>query len=513
MTNGKIFISYRRADSSGYAGRLFDHLSMRFGNENVFMDVEQLDPGVNFVEAINKAVSECDVLVALIGPRWLEAKDENKKQRLDNPLDFVRLEIAAALERQVLVIPILIDNAGSPSKDQLPANLQPLAQLNSFEIRHERFNVDVDCLVRAIETYHQSGKVKYNWQQTTTTLNTLPRGINYLVGSVGLILILVLFYWGGNVLLPYLRDNPSPKPPIGQLPPQTNTPHPKTATAKPSPTITSTPALKKLPTLITDNQGVPMALVPAGFFEMGIDADDAWKECQKFSDPCTRGTFDREEPVHTVTLDDFYIDQYEVTNNGYAECVDVGVCDHPSDTSSDTRDSYYGNAEYADYPVIYVDWDAAQTYCQWRGARLPTEAEWEKAARGGLDGAMYPWGNGFDETLANFCDINCKSNQANTDFDDGYEDTAPVGMYSPNDYELYDMAGNVYEWVADWYDGNYYTKAQESNPTGPEDGEYRVIRGGSWGSTIDSLRVAYRGDFFIPKDTHSLIGFRCASSP
>jgi len=155
MSDGKIFISYRRADSAYAAGRLYDRLSTRFGEEHVFMDVEHLDPGVNFVEAINKAVSECDVLIALIGPQWLNAQDDNGKRRLDNTLDFVRLEISIALKRQVRVIPILLQGARPPQSNQLPPNLQPMAQLNAIKIRHEHFNSDADRLGRAIVDYRK----------------------------------------------------------------------------------------------------------------------------------------------------------------------------------------------------------------------------------------------------------------------------------------------------------------------------------------------------------------------
>ena len=153
MTDGKIFISYRRVDTSGYAGRLYDRLRARFGEDNIFMDVEGLDPGVDFVETIEKSVSSCDVLVALIGRQWLTVQDAKGGRRLDNPEDFVRLEIAAALERGVRVMPILVQGASMPSSRQLPQALKRLARLNALEIRHERFNADADRLARAIEAY------------------------------------------------------------------------------------------------------------------------------------------------------------------------------------------------------------------------------------------------------------------------------------------------------------------------------------------------------------------------
>jgi formylglycine-generating enzyme required for sulfatase activity len=204
------------------------------------------------------------------------------------------------------------------------------------------------------------------------------------------------------------------------------------------------------------------------------------------------------------------MDQFEVTNALYAKCVEAQVCDIPSRTSSYKRTSYYGNNEYANFPVIFVSWDNAKTYCEWRNARLPTEAEWEKAARGGLEDMSYPWG---DEVPV--CELKAVNGAR---FDDNLvcvdSDTEEVGSYNTNGYELYDMVGNVWEWTNDWYDGSYYGTSLgiTENPTGPNSGVYRVSRGGAWVNDNFGLRVAYRG--YFPPDTGSnSIGFRCARSP
>jgi len=311
---------------------------------------------------------------------------------------------------------------------------------------------------------------------------------------------------------PYI---PTPSPIT--RPTQTNTAIPRTPTFTPTPlppTPTPSPTPASLPSRITDDYGAPMALIPAGRFEMGGDADTSLAECEALyiGGDCLRDWFTDEEPIHTVTLDEYYIDQYEVTNAHYAECVDAGVCDPPSETGSYLRNRYYGDSQYANYPVICVGWNAAQTYCQWRGARLPTEAEWEKAARGGLEGKLYSWGDPFDGGRANFCDNNCEFDWANDEYNDGYADTAPVGSYAPNGYGLYDMAGNVWEWVADWYDSGYYDHSPSSNPQGPSSGEYRALRGGSWFNVGDVLRVADRYGY-VPSDSSYHLGFRCALSP
>jgi TIR domain len=148
---GRVFISYRRQESSGLAGRLYDRLAARFGDDQVFMDVDTIALGVDFAEVISQAVSSCQVLLAVIGPRWLAATDEDGRRRLDDPDDLVRLEIAAALERDIRVIPILIEGAAMPRRQQLPEALAGLARRNALILRHESFRADADRLLAAVE--------------------------------------------------------------------------------------------------------------------------------------------------------------------------------------------------------------------------------------------------------------------------------------------------------------------------------------------------------------------------
>ena len=226
-----------------------------------------------------------------------------------------------------------------------------------------------------------------------------------------------------------------------------------------------------------------MVYVPAGEFTMGSNDGDSY-----------------DKPIHTVALDAYWIDRTEVTNVMYAICVQVGDCQTPSNTSSSTRNSYYGNSQYADYPVIYVDWNTAQTYCGWAGARLPTEAEWEKAARG-TDERTYPWGSSSPgSSLLNY-------NQS-------VGDTTAVGSYPAgvSPYGALDMAGNVWEWVNDWYGETYYSQSPSSNPQGPVSGNDRVLRGGSWGSYVGDFRSAVRSGYY-PTVFNKNIGFRCVLSP
>ena len=148
---GGIFINYRREDSQGESLHLFDDLKQPFGADHVFMDVTGIDPGKDFRKVIDGAVGACDVLIAVIGKKWLGEVDEAGKRRLDDPKDFVRLEIAAALRRDVAVIPVLVQGAEMPRSDQFPAELEALAWRNAFELRHNRWNIDVGELVKALE--------------------------------------------------------------------------------------------------------------------------------------------------------------------------------------------------------------------------------------------------------------------------------------------------------------------------------------------------------------------------
>ena len=293
-----------------------------------------------------------------------------------------------------------------------------------------------------------------------------------------------------------------------------------TKTSIPSPTRTSIP-LTQTPTPTTSNLGIgskmtgkdgmTLLYVPAGEFIMGSTAEDALAECKKFIPNCSVARVSDEQPPHTVYLDAFWIDQTEVTNAMYAKCVQDGKCIPPNSIQSYRRPSYYDNSEFDNYPVIRVTWEDAAAYCSWVDRRLPTEAEWEKAARG-ENALIYPWGDEFDGSRLNFCDKNCPFDWADKSFDDGFADTSPVGSYATgaSPYGVLDMAGNVFEWVADWYDETYFASSPLSNPLGPDSGEFRVMRGGSWASEGSDLRPTRgREDPRVAKVT---IGFRCVVS-
>jgi len=249
--------------------------------------------------------------------------------------------------------------------------------------------------------------------------------------------------------------------------------------------------------------------VPEGEFLMGsVEAD-------------SQDTED-ELPQHLVYLDSFWIDQTEVSNRMYKACVDMGKCSLPSPEPTKyqvvngffSKDSYYQNLERQNYPVIGVSWNDANTYCAWAGRRLPTEAEWEKAARG-TNARKYPWGNQSPTgQFVNFCDKTCTKNEDDS-INDGYAYTSPIGSYpdGASPYGALDMAGNVWEWVADSYDANYYySDSHKYNPILQDNSNQKVYRGGWWSYTALPLRVADRRHVEISHRGNAG-GFRCAASP
>ncbi len=251
-----------------------------------------------------------------------------------------------------------------------------------------------------------------------------------------------------------------------------------------TPDVLSTPVLSR----VRVRDGKVMVYVPSGEFMMGSVAGDPLADEDEF-------------PNHPIYLTAFWIDRTEIANIQYQLCVADGVC-----SLARTQ----GRRFEGDYqPVVGVDWFQAEAYCRWAGGRLPTEAEWEKAARG-VDGRRYPWGNDFEGSRLNFCDQNCIADWRDFEADDGYPYTAPVGSYADgaSPYGALDMSGNVWEWTADWYAADYYSRSPYDDPPGPTTGQQRVIRGGSWLYYGKNLRAAKRHKD-LPSYRYDNIGFRC----
>ena len=287
-----------------------------------------------------------------------------------------------------------------------------------------------------------------------------------------------------------------------------------TVTDAPTHTATSLPAYGIGDSLVNQQDAASMVFVPGGTFLMGSEGDDAEKH---------------ESPQHRVFLDAYWIYNHPVTNDQFAKFI--------SATGYKTSAEFLGwswvferpdwrkaNGAYwaapdgigstiaglGSHPVVHISYLDAETYCKWAGGRLPTEAEWEKAARGET-GPTFPWGDGpVTDLRANYCDRNCPFSWADRSQDDGFDRTSPVGYYQDGAslYGAMDMAGNIWEWVSDWYSSNYYDQSAEKNPLGPSYGDWRVIRGGSWVSQAKYLRSSNRY-YSDPDDTSNDHGFRC----
>ena len=234
-------------------------------------------------------------------------------------------------------------------------------------------------------------------------------------------------------------------------------------------------------TASAQTQEMPMALVSAGEFIMGSQ----------------EGAAD-EQPAHRIYVDAFLMDKYEVSVGQYAKYLEATSLDAPPDWN------IMNQPQHQKRPVVNIDWADAAMYCKWAGKRLPTEAEWEKAARG-TDGRIYPWGNEPPTRLhANFGKMEWNNHAA----------LVPVGKLEDgkSPYGIYDMAGNVWEWVSDWYEQDYYKNSPSQNPTGPSSAQLKVLRGGSWSDNMDNLRSA-NPYIYEPMSQYHNVGFRCAKTP
>ena len=425
MTNREklIFISYRRDDSADIAGRIYDRLVQKFGREVIFKDVDTIPFGVDFRKHLNDAVEKCSVLLAVIGRQWLNMPNEAGKRRLDNPADFVRIEIEAALERNIPVVPLLVRGASMPKPGDLPSCLENLAYRNGLPVRSDPdFHRDMDRLIAG------------------------------LAAALG-----VRAFASGRKITP--------------------------ATPKKNPDI-----LK-----ITTPLEMELIRIPAGEFLMG-------------SDPAKdKKTFDDELPQHRLRLLEYYIAKYPVTVVQFSAFVEQ------SGYQFKVKDNLKGKPNH---PVVRVTWHEAIAFCEWLRQKtphtfsLPSEAEWEKAARG-TDGRIYPWGNRFDK---NRCNME----------ESGIKTTTPAGKYSPwgdSPFGCADMAGNVWEWTRSLWGKD--SETPEFKYPYDFDGERenlevgndvaRVLRGGSFFSNTRLVRCAFRGGYG-PLDRNDLMGFRVVAS-
>jgi formylglycine-generating enzyme required for sulfatase activity len=402
----KIFISYRREESADVTGRIYDRLIQKFYRETVFKDVDSIPLGVDFRTYLDEQVAKCEVFLVVIGRDWMKNMGSTGKTRLDDPRDFVRIEIESALKRQIPVIPVLVSGVSIPLAEQLPTSIQDLSYRNGIAVRPDPdFHRDMDRLIEHLKQQVKDLKEHH--------------------------------------LGPYEAFQ----------------------SKQPIETQQSTPLVEPQPR----EMPVDMVKVPKGPFLYG------------------------EKRVHEVIDHDYWIDQYPVTNekyrmfilaNGYVNHAYWSVDGWKWKTENKVKIPEYWNDttwNKADFPVVGVSYYEAEAYAKWAGKRLPTEQEWEKAARG-EDGREYPWGDEFDKEK-------CNSAEA------GFWHTTPVTQYPKgvSPYGCYDMAGNVWNWCANWYEDQ-----KDSSP---------VLRGGSWYFKPETVRVSSRTGYGAGYRSYDL-GFR-----
>lgn len=266
-----------------------------------------------------------------------------------------------------------------------------------------------------------------------------------------------------------------------------------------------------------------MVFIPSGSFSMGATQSDMeWhlSSCNHYAE-CSIVDFDDMVPLHSVELDSFFMDIHEVTNAEYRECVYDGVCNEPDRAaiSKYLESDYYSSTVNNNFPVVGITWQDAMTFCNWDGGKeLPSEAQWEYAAQG-PDGWFYPWDStpdglsassvfGGTMALANFCDVNCQMTWKDTQVKDGYKGPSPVMNFAPGAYGLYDMSGNVTEWIQDYYRSDYYVYSPVANPMNDVVSDWKVTRGGGWNNGVYYMTSVFRSAQDPDKAT-AFLGFRC----
>ena len=484
-----VFVSYSSKDKP-----IADTIvaSMERNNIRCWYAPRDIKSGENWGNAILNAIEKSKIFLIVF------SGNANHSQRV---LD----ELNIAISEEITILPFRIENL--EPKGAMKLHLTSHHWLDAYDPSWE---MHINRLIKDVSTILNSSldADKIQLPETVQRIShqyKRQRILKVLAGAAITLLLATAAWFGYKAFFPLSHDT---------VPPATSSPDisssqivtissTQTITSSPihTPTLTITPS--PVPgmysTLVREKDNMTMVYVPAGDFIMGFNQDDIdWFITQEWCSLCEQTMFETTLPEHMVFLDDFWIDKHEVTNAQYAQCVADGGCSQPFQLESHSRAQYFGVPQYDNYPVSSVNWYQAQEYCQWAGGRLPTESEWEKAARG-IEGGYFPWGN--DNPTNQFAN-----------FDRSMGDTTRVGTYingiSP--FGVLDMAGNVWEWVFDWW--GYYDSGSTTNPSGPASGTYRVLRGGAWDSNPFFLLAAFRNGQ-LPEYAGYFVGFRCAQSP
>ena len=467
----KIFISYRREDSADVTGRIGDRLREHFDEESVFTDVDNIPLGVDFRTHIDDEVKQCDVLLAVIGKDWLSAKNADGELRLNDPADFVRIEIESALRRDIPVIPLLVRGASIPQIDQLPDSIEELAFRNAQKIRPDPdFRNDADRLVSSLVRHfepeapgpvraapHTPEQPEISRSSKSQRQSRKPLWLGVFASSVVAAYLWVMSGQDERVGPDPQRKNSTPE--LGRSVP--------------------TPALPAKDFITPD-----MVEIPAGTFMMGSDNGAS-----------------HEQPVHQVAVPAFEIARNELTWAEWKLCEDAGGCNKMQELqTSMNREELLRPVENVEFTSImeYVNWISGRTGHSYR---LPSEAEWEYATRAGTT-TKYYWGDDIGENRTNCRGCGRPSYRP-----------VPVGSFGANPFGLKDVHGNVWEWVADCWHENYQGAPVDGTAwfENCASAEKRVLRGGSFRDEPDNLRAAKRTWNFVGNADYD-VGFRLAKT-
>jgi len=431
----------------------------------------------------------CDLPLWSVTMHYIDMHGKNYRDHFGELLKVLGLQLGRKLEKLKPAVEVGTTHELSGSQELVPEILEGKA--GTPPLPQVQLPVEHAPAVKEKAPQREKSPLK----EPTRPRRKIKIHPAWILIPAGLVAVIAFAVWGMPPLAALLAPIHAPTATVAHIPTSIRT---ATATHAPTPTRTSTPTLTRIsspsPTLgigsiwTSPLDLMVMVYVPEGDFSMG---SNNWRL--------------DEQPVHTVYLDAFWIDQIEVTNRMYTLCMAEGACLTPANSS------YCGSSGFDNCPVANVDWNMAEAYCRWAGRRLPTEAEWEKAARG-TDGRTYPWGNSSPTcSLATLLNLGYGTSLCESEswLELTIGGSHPAGA-SP--YGALDMAGNVWEWVNDWYSASYYSQSPEGNPTGPASGNYHVLRGVSWMQNIESVRSAYRFGFGDNYDVggHLGIGFRCA---
>ena len=504
-----VFISYRREITAGEARALFNELLGKLGKNSVFMDVDSIALGRDFRGALQKTLESCDLMLVLIGRDWADVKDEEGRPRLHNPGDFVRLEIEAALKRDIVVTPILVQGAHMPAPEQLPAEIRDLVYRNGFELSHNRWESDFAEMIRRLNLdITKEGRSAEQSASSAAAASIAPamrpaphwrflhRPIGVTRRRVLGVAALAAVGTGAIIATPSIRRLLS-KPALRTIAFDVATVDSKGVRNPPE---------QYQAAVFTESlgsaAGLDMIAIPEGSFTMGSPVDE----------PERQGN---EGPQHHVTLAPFFIGASPVTQAQWS----AAVLAHPDQIrrNLDPNSSFFKGI---DLPVETITWNQAEEFClrltaiTGRAYRLPSEAEWEYSCRAGTMGPFH-FGPTITPELANYCGTGgavCGDSDGKSIASDVYNDakyesgaygegptgvfrgkTTPPGTFPPNRFGLYDVHGNVWEYCLDKWSANYADVPVDgsANLSGPADSP-RILRGGSWSHNPAICRSAYR---------------------